>query len=509
MKRLPMRKIRDVLRLSADGLSTRKIGVSLTIGRTTVQAYLDRAAEVDLSWPLPPEMSDTDLERLLYPRTARDIANRATEPDWTHIHRELRRKGVTLSLLWEEYRAGHPEGYGYSRFCELYTRWEGKLSPVMRQRHPAGERLFVDYAGHTIDVIDPQTGEVRTAQLFVATLGASNYTYVEATWTQTLPDWIASHVRAFNFFGGVTAQVVSDNLKAGVTKACFYDPAINRTYADMASHYDTAVVPARPHKPKDKAKVEGAVLLVERWILARLRNRQFFSLAEVNAAIRPLRDRLNDKVSRHLGACRRHLFAQLDKPALKPLPVAPYVYAEWKKCRAGLDYHIAIDKHYYSVPYQLLKKDLWARITDRTVEVFHVGQRVASHVRTSSNGQHSTLRDHMPAHHKFREDWTPQRITARAARIGPNVAIFAEVVMRDRKHPEQGYRTCLGVIRLADKFGPDRLDAACCRALEINARSYSSLQSILKNGLDSKPRTRATEEPAITHPNIRGADYFH
>ena len=319
---------------------------------------------------------------------------------------------MTLSLLWEEYRAGHPKGYGCSRFCELYTRWEGKLSPVMRQRHPAGERLFVDYAGHTIEVIDPQTGEVRTAQLFVATLGASSYTFAEATWTQSLPDWIASHVRAFDFFGGVTAQIVSDNLKAGVTKASFYDPAINRTYADMASHYDTAVVPARPNKPKDKAKVEGAVLLVERWILARLRNRQFFSLAEVNKAIHPLLDRLYDKVSRHLGASRRQLFVQLDKPALKPLPVAPYVYAEWKKCRAELDYHIAID-------------------------------------------------------------------------------------------------TCLGVIRLADKFGPDCLDAACRRALEINARCYSSLQSILKNGLESKPRTRATEEPAINHPNIRGADYFH
>ena len=229
----------------------------------------------------------------------------------------------------------------------------------------------------------------------------------------------------------------------------------------------------------------------------------------MNAAIRPLLDRLNDKVSRHLGASRRQLFEQLDKPALKPLPVAPYVYAEWKKCRAGLDYHIAIDKHYYSVPYQLLKKELWARITARTVEVFHVGQRVASHVRTSGNGQPSTHRDHMPAHHRFREDWTPQRIQARAARVGPNVAIFAEVVMRDRKHPEQGYRTCLGVIRLADKFGQDRLDAACRRALEINARSYSSVHSILKNGLDSKARTRATEEPAITHNNIRGADYFH
>jgi len=509
MKRLPMRKIRDVLRLSAEGLSTRQMAASMSIGRTTLQGYLERTRKAGLRWPLPPDLSDFDLERLLYPRTAREASQRATQPDWAAIHRELRRKGVTLMLLWEEYRGDHPEGYGYSRFCELYTRWEGKLSPVMRQRHPAGERLFVDYAGLMIDVIDPETGEVRTAQLFVATLGASNYTYAEATWTQSLPDWIASHERAFAFFGGVTAQVVPDNLKSGVTKACFYDPEINRTYADLAAHYDTAVIPARPHKPKDKAKVEGAVLLAERWILARLRNRQFFSLGEVNAAIRPLLAALNDKLSRHLGASRRQLFEQLDKPALKPLPVEPYVYAEWKKCRAGLDYHVAIDRHYYSVPCQLLKKELWARLTARTIEVFHVGQRVASHVRTSGNGQHSTQRDHMPAHHKFREDWTPQRIQARAARVGPNVAIFAEVVMRERKHPEQGYRTCLGVIRLADKFGRDRLDAACRRALEINARSYSSLQSILKNGLESKPRTRATEEPAITHPNIRGADYFH
>ncbi len=271
----------------------------------------------------------------------------------------------------------------------------------------------------------------------------------------------------------------------GVTKACFYDPELNRTYADLAAHYDTAVVPARQ------------------------RNRQFFSLEEVNAAIRPLLDRLNSKASRHLGASRRQLFDQLDRPALKPLPAEPYVYAEWKKCRAGIDYHIAIGRHYYSVPHQLVKKELWARITARTVEAFHGGQRVASHVRTSGNGQHSTQRDHMPAHHRFREDWTPQRIHAQAAQVGPNAAIFAEVVMRGRKHPEQGYRTCLGVIRLADKFGRDRLDAACKRALEINARSYSSVHSILKNGLERKPRTRAAEEPAITHPNIRGADYFH
>lgn len=509
MKRLPMRKIRDVLRLSAEGLSTRQIEASLAIGRSTLRGYLARAREVGLNWPLPPDLSDTDLERRLFPRTAQDAARRAVEPDWAHIHRELRRKGVTLMLLWEEYRADHPKGYGYSRFCELYTQWEGKLSPVMRQRHPAGERLFVDYAGHTIDVIDPETGEVCAAQLFVAALGASNYTYAEATRTQSLPDWIASHVRAFAFFRGVPALVVSDNLKSGVTKACFYDPEINRTYADLAGHYDTVVVPARPHKPKDKAKAEAAVLLAERWILARLRNQQFFSIEEANAAIQPLLDALNDKMSRHLGASRRELFEQLDKPALKPLPVSPYVYAEWKQCRAGLDYHVALKGHYYSVPHQLMKKVLWGRLTDRTVEVFHNDVRVASHVRTSGNGKHSTQRDHMPAHHRFRDDWTPDKICARAARVGAHVATFAEVVMHNRKHPEQGYRTCLGVIRLADRFGAGRLDVACKRALEINAYSYSSVHSILKNGLDRKPRVRATEGPAITHPNIRGADYFH
>ena len=313
----------------------------------------------------------------------------------------------------------------------------------MRQRHPAGERLFVDYAGQTVDVICPKTGEVRTAQIFVAALGASNYTYVEASWTQSLSDWTSSHVRAFEFFGGVTAQLVSDNLKAGVTKACFYDPAINRTYGDMASHYDTAIVPARPKKPKDKAKVEAAVLLAERWILARLRNQRFFGLDEVNAAIRPLLDQLNGKVTRHLGASRRDLFERLDRPALKPLPLASYVYAEWKQCRAGLDYHVDIGRHYYSVPHQLLKQKLWARITARTVEVYFKGQRVASHARTSGNRQHSTHRDHMPAHHRFREDWTPERIRRQAVLIGPNVETFVDVIMRQRRHPEQGYRSCL------------------------------------------------------------------
>jgi len=509
MQRLSMRKIREALRLRSDGLSRRQVAQSLSLGRATVSEYFRRCDVVGLSWPLPDNLSDADLELQLFPHQPGASSRSIPQPDWSYVHAELRRKGVTLALLWEEYRSVHPDGYGYSRYCELYTRWEGKLSPVMRQRHPAGERLFVDYAGQTVDVICPQTGEVRTAQIFVAALGASNYTYVEATWTQTLSDWISSHVRAFSFFGGVAAQVVPDNLKAAVIKACFYDPAINRTYGDMAAHYDTAVVPARPRKPKDKAKVEGAVLLAERWILARLRNQTFFGLDELNAAIRPLRDQLNEKVTRHLGASRRALFEALDKPALKPLPHEPYVFAEWKKCRAGLDYHVDIGRHYYSVPHQLIRQELWARITARTVEIYHKGQRVAAHARTSGNRQHSTIRDHMPTNHRYRADWTPERIRTQAVRIGPNVEAFVEMVMRKRRHPEQGYRTCLGVLRLAKTFGASRLDAACERALEINSYTYQSLHSILKNGLDRQRRKPTTDGPAITHPNIRGADYFH
>ena len=373
MKRLKMRKIRDAMRLEAAGLSTRKIAASLGVGQSTASDYLSRARAAGLSWPLPADLADAELEGRLFPRSVQVRSATFPQPDWAHVHAELRRKGVTLALLWEEYRGIHTDGYGYSRYCELYRRWEGRLSSVMRQHHVAGERLFV------------------------ATLGASNYTYVEATWTQSLPDWIASHVRAFAFFGGAPAQVVSDNLKSGVTKACFYEPTVNRTYAEMAAHYDTAIVPARPRKPKDKAKVEGAVLIAERWIVARLRNQRYFRLDDLNTAISKMNAQINAKVSRHLGASRWDMFARLDKPALKPLPVATYVYAEWKLCSVALDYHVDIDRHYYSVPYQLLRQRVWARVTARTIEVFAKGERVASHARTSSNRQHTTVRDHMPS----------------------------------------------------------------------------------------------------------------
>lgn len=364
MKRLPMRKIRDALRLRANGLTLREISESLGLGRTTVGDHLQRAARAGLVWPLDDALTDAEMDVQLFPPPS-GVAAVITQPDWAAIHLEYKRQHVTLMLLWEEYRAVHPDGYGYSRFCDLYRRWEGRLSPSMRQHHPAGERVFVDYAGATIDVVCGKTGEARAAQIFVATLGASSLTYAEATWTQNISDWVGAHVRAFTYFGGVPEQIVSDNLKAGITKACFYDPNVNRTYSDLATHYDVAVIPARVRKPKDKAKVEVVVQVVQRWIVARLRNRRFFSLRELNEAIRELTERLNDRVTRHLGSSRRKLFEEVERAALKPLPVTPYEFSEWRQRTVGIDYHVDIDRHYYSVPHSLLKEKVWARITER------------------------------------------------------------------------------------------------------------------------------------------------
>ncbi len=508
-KRLPMRKIRDALRLQASGLSRRQIAASLNIGRTAARTYIDRAHAAGLGWPLPDHLSDEALGRMLFPPPAQVPNGQRVEPDWALLHLELRKPSVTLSLLWEEYRAIHPSGYGYSRFCDLYRAWKGRLTPTMRQNHVAGEKMFVDYAGATVEVIDGTSGEVSQAQIFVAVLGASNYTYAEATWSQTLPDWIGAHCRAFAFFGGVSRQIVSDNLKSGVTKACFHEPRINRSYAEMAAHYATAVIPARPRKPRDKAKVEVGVQVVQRWILARLRNRTFFSLAGLNQAIQELLEQLNRRVTRHLGASRRELFEQLERPALAALPVEPYVYAEWKECRIGLDYHVEIEKHYYSVPHSYLGYKLWARFTDRTVEIFAAGKRIACHLRGRSNRRHTTLTEHMPSAHRRYATWTPERISRQAASIGPNTEALVEIIMRERRHPEQGFRSCIGILRLAKSHGSERLEAASERALEIGARSYTAVASILKNNLDRRHTQQATDGPAILHPNIRGSGYFH
>jgi len=507
--RLPMRKIRDVLRLTAGGMSSRQVAASLGIGATTVIDFLGRARRAGIAWPLPDELTDEALEARLFPPPQAVAKDQRPLPDWPALHRELKRPGVTLQLLWEEHRARHPQGYGYSRFCELYRAWAKRLSPTMRQTHIAGERLFVDYAGTKVQVFDATTGEMLTAELFVAALGASSYTWAEATWTQTLPDWIGSHTRAYAFLGGVPAMTVSDNLRSGITKACFYEPAVNRSYAEMAAHYDTAIIPARPRKPRDKAKVEAAVLLATRWIIAKLRNRRFFSIVELNEAIGDCVTALNNRVSRHLGASRRALFEQVERSALKPLPAEPYVFAAWKECRVGLDYHVEVEKHYYSAPHMLLREKLWARITARTVELFYRGKRVAAHVRSSSNRRHTTVREHMPSSHRRYADWTPESLKRRAGEIGRSTSALIEIILRERTHPEQGFRAGVGILRFAKTHGTERLEAACARALEIGARSYSSVKSILKNDLDRQRPEPATDGPAIVHANIRGPTYFH
>ena len=507
-----MRRVREILRLKHEcGATDRAIARSLGIARSTVAVTLDRLASAELSWPLPATLSERVLEAMLYagPGTQRG-SRRKTEPEWTHVHHELRRPGVTLMLLWEEYRQATPDGYGYSRWCELYRGWEGRLSPTMRQSHPAGERMFVDYAGQTVELFDGRTGEIRAAQVFVAVMGASSYTYVEASWTQTLPDWIGSHVRALTFMGGVPAQLVPDNPKVGVTRANWYEPGLNRTYLDLATHYGTAILPARPRKPRDKAKVEVGVLVVERWILARLRNRRFFSLSELNQAIGELVTDLNARPMRRLGVSRRDLFLELDSPALKTLPAEPYEYAEWRVRRVAPDYHVDIDGHYYSVPYRLIREQLEARITAHTIELFRRGERVAVHLRGAGRGRHTTIAEHMPSSHRRYAEWTIERIGREAAVIGPSTAKLAELILESRPHPEQGYRACLGILRLARQYGADRLEAACDRGLDIGARSYGSIQSILKHGLDKRPAQTARQGELLPdHPNIRGSRYYH
>lgn len=508
--RLPMRKIVEVLRLHHEGdRSHREIARVVGTSPTTVGEILRRARQCGVAYPVPPDMSEAGLEALLYAPTA-PSSQRRPEPDWPAVHRELRRKGVTLDLLWQEFKAEHPDGYRYSSFCNHYRRWVGRLSVSMRQTHAPGEKLFIDYAGPTVEVIDPMTGEIHRAAIFVAVLGASNYTYCEATWSQSLPDWIGSHVRTLEYLGGVPALLVPDNLKSGVTTACFYDPELNPTYRDLARHYGTAVLPARPRRPKDKAKAEGGVLVVERWVLARLRHQRFFSLSELNRAIAELMSDLNTRAFKKLPGCRQSAFAELDRPALRPLPAARYEFAEWKVAKVGIDYHVEVVGHYYSVPYRFAREKIDVRLTASTVELFHRGARIASHVRTDLRGRHTTVDAHMTPAHQAVQGWSAPRLVEWAERIGPHAKAVVQSILHRRHHPQQGYRACLGILRLGKGVGDDRLEAACERAVAIGATSYSSLKSILKNGLDKRvASTPAQANLPLDHANVRGPGYYH
>src|SRR5262245_3592219 len=507
-----MRHVREIVRLRfGSGMAGREIARRLGIAPSTVRETLKRFAATGLSSPLSEAMTEEELEAQLYGASGtRAGQRRYAEPDWAGIHRELKRKHVTLSILWDEYIERHPDGYRYSRFCELYRVWEGSLSVAMRQSHAGGDKLFVDYAGDGVPVMDRLTGEIRQAQIFVAVMGRSNFTYAEATFTQGLADWIGAHTRALAAIGGVPRLIVPDNAKVAVIKACLYDPQINRSYAEMAAHYDTAILPARPHRPRDKAKVELGVLLVERWLLGRLRHRTFFSLDEVNAAIGEFLTRLNEeRPIRRLGVTRRKLLEELDRPALKSLPEEPYVFAEWRVRRVGIDYHVEVDGHYYSVPHRFARAEVEARITARTIELFAKGERIAAHQRMSGNHKHTTVADHMPSSHRRCADWTIDRIRQDAALIGANTAALCELILEHKPHPEQGFRACLGIIRLVKPFGAKRLEAAATRAIAIGARTYGSVKSILDNNLDRHPAQKPADGAAIIHPNIRGPRYYN
>jgi transposase len=506
-----MRKIREVLRLThALGMSRRLVGEATGIGKTAVGEYVRRAAVVDLSWPIPDEIDDAELERRLFPPPEARSSTSRTEPDWSYNHAELKRRGVTLALLWQEYRAEHAQGYAYSWFCERYSDWRKRISPTMRQTHLAGEKLFVDWAGDTMPVFDPTTGEEYCTHIFIAALGASNYTYAEARWTETLPDWIGAHVNAFIAIGGVSKALVPDNLKAGITKPSRYEPGINRTYQELADHYGCVVLPARVMKPRDKAKVEVAVQIVQRFVLAKLRHRRFFSLAELNAAIRDCVAAINTKVMRHVGKSRNELLETIDRPALNALPTTPYSYAEWKRARVAPDYHIEVADHYYSVPSKLIREMVEARITSATVEIFHKGQRIASHAFSPVRNRHTTITEHMPSAHRRYAEWTPAKMMSEAALIGPAAIALVEAIMKAKPHPEQGFRSCLGIISLVRTYGSERVEAASRRGNDIGATTYGSIKSILQNGLDKAyASSKAPDGPPIRHANIRGRGYYH
>ncbi|WP_418134132.1 IS21 family transposase [Acidihalobacter ferrooxydans] len=504
--RVPMRKIHEVLRLKHDaGLSHAKIARAVGLSKGAVSKYISLTAAQGIGWPTA--LTEAQLEARLFPAAPR--ASERVEPDFAALHTELKRKGVTRQLLWSEYvAAAGDRAYRYSQYCQLYRDWRARQRRSMRQVHRAGEKTFFDYAGPTVPVIDPASGEIRRAQVFVAVLGASSYTYAEATWTQSLPDWIGSHRRALEFFGGSSALWVPDNLKSAVAQASRYDPTPNSTYAEMAQHYGAAILPARPYKPKDKAKVEVGVQLVERWILARLRHRRFFSLGELNAAIRTLLDALNHRPFQKQPHSRAELFEALDKPALKPLPAQAYEYAEWRVAKPGIDYHLAIGDKLYSVPHALVGHKLDVRLTAATVEVFHKGHRVAVHPRDIP-GRHATIPDHMPKSHRAHAQWSPGRFLNWASDIGPSTHAVVRHQLHDRPHPEHGYRACLGLLSHARRYGKARLEAACRRALMIGAPTYRSITSILAKGLDQQTPHETDATPLPDHANVRGAGYYH
>lgn len=509
-ERIPMRQVLEALRLTFDQRrSQREVSLALGVSQSTVSEYRRRFAAAGLPWPLPPELDEAALEAQLFPPPPHARVPRP-EPDWAGVHRERQRPGMTLQQCWIEYKATEPTGYGFTQFCARYHAWADTLEPVLRQVHIPGEKVFVDYAGQTMPVRDVATGTVREAQVFVAALGASHLLFVWASWTQTLPDWIAAHVAMLEAFGGVPRAIVPDNLKAGVTAPCYYEPTIHPTYQDFARHYDTAILPARSKHPRDKAKVETAVQIVEREILAPLRHEVFTTLAEVQHAVSYGCARVNGRPFQRLAGSRQSVFDTLERETLRPLPAERYELAEWRTAKVNIDYHISVEGHLYSVPYRLIGETVTVRLTATLVDILHGGRRVGLHARSALKGRMTTDPAHRPKAHQAQLDWSPSRLVAWGRSVGAPTAAFVEALLARWPHPEQGYRSCLGLLALARRYPPERVNAACARAHAAGTIAYRSVKSILAQQLDRLPAEDGTPvRPLPTHhAHVRGPAYY-
>ena len=505
-RRLSMRKTREIIRLHATTeLSRRQIAQSCGVSPTSVGKILSLARAAGLGWPLP-ELSDSELARRLHDRGAELGAGRPL-PDFVQVAGELRRKGVTLRLLWEEYRRNQPEdGYRYSQFCEYFRRWRRAQSPTMRFEHKAGEKAFVDWAGATLRWTDGKTGSEQKAYLFVAVLGASNYTYAEVFRDMSLPSWTRAHVGAFEWFGGVPALIVPDNTKTAVTRPCRYDPELNPTYQQLAEHYGTAVLPARVKKPRDKAKAENAVQNASRWIVAALRDQQFLSFGQLRQAVRTKLGELNDRPFSKMEGSRRSVFEHQEAPALKPLPGTPFNFGVWRKASVYIDYHIQFDSHYYSVPYRYVGQQIDVRLTDSCVEAFHDGLRIAAHPRSFVRGKASTLPEHRTQAQRQMIEQSAEDLVCQAESIGPRCAEALREIQGSYPHAEMSFRGCQGILRLARRYSRERLEAACSRALEHGICRYKTVRNMLENRREGSDPQKLP--PPIKHRNIRGGSYY-
>ena len=501
-----MRKLKEAARLLLEfKLGVRPIARACNISTSTAHAYVDRLKELDVPYAEIAAMGDDELENLLFPKEEKTPARPL--PDFDYLSKEMTKPGVTLQLLYEEYKKDNADGYERSRFYDLYRDWIKKTDPIMRFNHKAGEKTFVDFSGDKAHYQDPATGKIIEAELYVSVLGASSYLFARAVPDQTVENFVDCTIRAFDFYGGCSEYLVIDNLKSGVTHACFYEPDVNKTFAAMAEHYRVAVLPTRVKKARDKAKAESGVLQAQRRILASLRNRTFFSLAELNAAIAEETKKLNERPMTGISKSRLERFVEIDKPALRPLPEERYMITAWKKAAVHIDYHVDVEKTYYSVPYTLIGQKVDISYTHSMVEIYHRGKRVASHMRVDKPGAFVTDRRHMPHEHRRFLEWTPERIKSWGAKIGPNTKMLMEAIMEHREHPEHGYRSCLGLIRLSKLYEPERVEQACLRALDLGAYNYRSVKSLLERGLEkASPETKQKIIPL--HSNVRGKGYY-